>query len=288
MMEELLRLSRFVVFVDYGEFVEVQHGARAASHRMDRVLYERLRRFAGFRQREAELDAWVDAGVLVAPFADTLASHGPVAGSEAELAANYQRWYWRHEVETEREYRWLGEVVVKMPSDLFYLQELLAEQPKRRVLELGRGRGGGLWYLASALHLLGGGVLASIDVDDGPLAMDVSRWVDVELHVLVGDAFGSESVQRVRAVAEGFELLVIDLGGDPQRNLTALGIWAEMVADGGRVVVEDLWGEDDGEALRELDTFLLARREFGLCERGARHPLLKGIGLRRNGGAHAR
>jgi len=281
MATEDLRLSRFVVFVDNGEHVEVQHGARGDRWRIDRGRYEQLRRFAGFRPYEPGLDDWIEAGVLVPPFADTLAYHRSPPGSEATIAADYQRWYWRHEVESEREYRWLGEVVVKMPSDLFYLQELLTVAAGRRVLELGRGRGGGVWYLASMLHLLGGGSLVSIDHDVEAPTIDCSRWDKAEVHMLIGDALRRQSLEAARAVAPAFDIVVIDLGGDPQRNLGALQSWAELVAEGGTVVVEDLWGEDEVAVVRGLDEFMLARREFSLCGRGARHPLLKGIGLRR-------
>ena len=139
---DVLRLSRFVVFVDYGEFVELQHTARGERHRIDQRLYQQLRGFTGFRPGELGLDEWIEVGVLVAPFTDNLSDHGLAPDSEAAMAVAYHRWYWRHEVESEREYRWLGEVAVKMPSDLFYLQEILTQASQRRVLELGRGRGG--------------------------------------------------------------------------------------------------------------------------------------------------
>ena len=65
--------------------------------------------------------------------------------SEAGIAKAYHRWYWQHEVETEREYRWLGKVAVKMPTDLFFYQEVLSELSRRHILELGYGKG---WCVA--------------------------------------------------------------------------------------------------------------------------------------------
>ncbi len=287
MASDDLRLSRFVVFVDHGEHVEIQHAARGGRWRVERVRYEQLRRFAAFRPYESGVREWVDAGVLVPPFTDTLANHAAGPGSEAAMAADYLRWYWRHEVESEREYRWFGEVAVKMPSDLFYLQEVLAESPRRRVLELGRGRGGGLWYLASILHLLGGGELVSIELDALAPSVDCSQWNGVDVHTLVADAFSEDAVTAVTAVVPAVDLMVLDLGGEPRRNLAALPNWAGLVADKGTVVVEDLWGEDEERVVRALDEFLVARRDFSLCTRGARHPLLKGIGLRRTTRVHS-
>ena len=113
--------------------------------------------------------------------------------------------------------------------------------------------------------------------------IDASSWRQVELHLLTGDATDPTSRTLAMAVSESFDLVVIDLGGEPARSLGALWTWAELVAEGGIVVVEDLWGagDDDSSTLEALDRFLLAHREFGLCERGARHPLVKGVGLRR-------
>lgn len=280
-VEQLLRLSRFAVFVDYGDFIEAQHAARGERHCIDRATYQRLRRFTGFCPGEPGLERWTELGLLVEPFSDSLSAHGPAPGSEAALAADYQSWYWRHEVETERDYRWLGEVVVKMPSDLFYLQELIERTGVRQVLELGRGRGGGVWFLASVLQPLGGGLVVSLDIDHRKPDIHGSCWRAVQQRMLTGDALSMESVALVHEITQDFDLMVIDLGGEPDRNLNALRTWVKLLAKGGTVVIEDLWGSDDERVLRILDQFLLEHREFGLCEFAARHPLLKGVGLRR-------
>lgn len=281
MIGPMLRLSRFIVFVDYVDFVEVQHAARGARYRIDRATYEELLGYARFRPASLAVAQWVERGVLVAPFTDTLLPEGAIPGSETALAADYHRWYWRHEIESERDYRWFGEVVLKMPSDLFYLQELLTGMHVQRVLELGKGRGGGAWFLSSILQMQGRGLVVSLDIDPLASAIDGARWTEVEQHDCVGDAMNRETIDRVRGICSTFELIVIDLGGDPQRNLRALRLWADLLADGGTVVIEDLWGSDDIGAIRELDRFLLDNRQFSLCPLALRHPLLKGIGLRK-------
>lgn len=282
MSKQMLRLSRFIVFVDYADYIEVQHAARGERHRIDLATYDELLGHAKFRPASPAAAQWVERGVLVAPFTDTLLPEGAMPGSETALAADYHRWYWKHEVESERDYRWFGEVVLKMPSDLFYLQELLTGMRVQRVLELGRGRGGGAWFLSSILQMQGGGLMVSLDIAPHASAIDVSRWTDVEQHDCVGDAMSRETLDRVRGICPAFELIVIDLGGDPQRNLRALRLWADLLADGGTVVIEDLWGSDDASAIHELDRFLLDNRQFSLCPWALRHPLLKGIGLRKD------
>jgi len=282
MINQMLRLSRFIVFVDYADFIEVQHAARGERHRIDLATYDELLGHTRFRRASPAAAQWIERGVLVAPFTDMLLPEGAMPGSETALAADYHRWYWKHEVESERDYRWFGEVVLKMPSDLFYLQELLTGMRAQRVLELGRGRGGGAWFLSSILQMQGGGLVVSLDIDPHASAIDGSRWTEVEQHDCVGDAMNRETLDRVRSICSAFELIVIDLGGDPQRNLRALRLWAELLASGGTVVIEDLWGSDDASAVHELDRFLLDNRQFSLCPWALRHPLLKGIGLRKD------
>lgn len=278
----MLRLSRFIVFVDYADFIEVQHAARGERHRIDLATYDELLGHAKFRPTSPAAAQWIERGVLVAPFTDTLLPEGARPGSETALATDYHRWYWKHEVESERDYRWFGEVVLKMPSDLFYLQELLTGMRVQRVLELGKGRGGGAWFLSSILQMQGGGLVVSLDIAPHASATNGSRWTEVEQHDCVGDAMSPETLDLVRGICSAFELIVIDLGGDPQRNLRALRLWADLLADGGTVVIEDLWGSDDASAIHQLDRFLLDNRQFSLCPWALRHPLLKGIGLKKD------
>ena len=53
--------------------------------------------------------------------------------------------------------------IVKMPSDLFLYQEILTAHQLGSVLEIGYGDGGGLWFFATMLALLGGGVVVGVD-----------------------------------------------------------------------------------------------------------------------------
>jgi len=281
---EYVRLSRFVTFIPYGDFVELQQTARARSYRIDKATYDRLRVFAGFRLFEQDLESWLHAGVLVAPFVDTYAFHGPAVASEAELGQAYQQWYWCHEIESEREYEWLGKVAVKMPSDLFFYQELLSRMPNRRVLELGYGRGGGLWFFASILSLLGGGAVIGLDIKTSPESSEPSSWPKVPVFRVHGDVFEEAGMEKVRDIAQYYDLVVADLGGSPLVNVEALIRWAPIVANRGTFVLEDLWGtEDETAVVKAIDAFLISNSDFGLCESARRFPMLKGLAMTRHG-----
>ncbi|MCY1031274.1 CmcI family methyltransferase [Corallococcus sp. BB11-1] len=287
-----MRLSSHVLFVDYGADVEVQHTVRGTTVRVTREVYEELLRFRSFAEPESHLDPWVEAGVLVPPFNDTPEAHGGLLpGTEAWLGRAYQDWYWRHEVEAEREYRWLGHVAVKMPMDLFFYQELLAGSGTKAVLEVGYGMGGGLWFFATMLALCGGGRV--IGVDREPYSEDLppfERLAHVQVDRVHGDAHATATLEMVRAlVPDGFGLVVLDADARPEGKLMLLERWSALVRPGGYLVLEDV----DSPACREtpelfahgLDRFLLERRNFSLAVEAARFPLLKSHGavFRRTG-----
>lgn len=264
-----VRLSRFLVFVPYGGDVEVQHTVRATTERIPRTEHARLQKYAGFRELQGGDDAYRDRGWLVAQGEDTVTAHGGLrAGSEAQLDRDYQDWYWAREVESERELRWLGVVVLKMPTDLFVYQALISREGIRSVLEIGAGDGGGLWFFASILAMRGGGEVVGVENDPPDHWPAFTQFANVDVAVEVADAL-SVTVPDAR-----FGLVVIDVGrGGPWADL--LRRWAPAVTKGGFLVVEDVADED----WVELDSFLLAAREFGLEMVGL--PMRKAVVLQR-------
>ena len=63
-----VRLSTYVLFVDYRAEVEVQHTVRGSVHRVDRVTYEELLGFQGFRlpaERHRAVDRCRGAGAAL-------------------------------------------------------------------------------------------------------------------------------------------------------------------------------------------------------------------------------
>ncbi|WP_437568701.1 CmcI family methyltransferase [Sorangium sp. So ce542] len=287
----LVRLSTYVLFVDYGAEVEVQHTVRGTVRRVDRSTYEDLLGFQGFRAPAERHVSWIDAGVVVSPFGDRPEHHGGLRpGTEAQLGRDYQDWYWRREVEAEREYRWLGRSIVKMPSDLFFYQELIVGNRIDAVLEIGCGDGGGLWFFASVLALLGGGQVVGVDREHCEDLPAFERLGGGRVELVHGDAHEAATVEAVRILRpRGFGLVVVDADPRPEGKVALLRRWAAAVAPGGYLVVEDVESPeclDPGEVVEEgIDRFLLKNSAFGIAVEAARFPLLKGRGtaLRRIG-----
>jgi cephalosporin hydroxylase len=98
-----------------------------------------------------------------------------------------------------------------------------------------------------------------------------------------GDAHEAATVAAVRALRPGgFGLVVLDAEPEPAGKVALLRRWAEMVAPGGYLVVEDVESPEcrdaDGAVEDGIDRFLLENPGFGVALEAARHPLIKGRG----------
>ncbi|POZ49981.1 CmcI family methyltransferase [Methylovulum psychrotolerans] len=273
----VVRLSYYVCFVRYKDYVELQHTARNMCYQIDLETFHRLLYFGNFKAFEEDLNFWFDNGILVAPYLDTFELHKGKKESEAGLANAYHKWYWQHEVETEREYRWLGKVAVKMPTDLFFYQETLSELSRRHVLELGYGQGGSLHFFSSIVGLLGGGLVVGVDKENSASVIDASS--DLPVILIHGDALCNETVYKAQIISQNYDLIVLDLGPS-HINYQALTLWTPLLAPQGVLVIEDLWGTDDENLIpRTIDLLLLDNPQLAFYEPARRYPFLKGIVL---------
>ena len=278
-----VRLSRFVLFIDHGAEVEVQHTVRGTSTRVARSIYDALLGYRGFLELEKADEHWVDVGVLVPPFVDSVEHHGGLKPrTEALLARAHEDWYWAREVEAERSYRWLGHSVVKMPSDLFFYQELITERGLDSVLEIGYGRGGGLWFFASVLANRPGSFVVGVDCEIATEVPPFGRFRDVRVELVHGCGHDVATVDAVRTLRpSGFGLVVVDADPRPEGKLALLERWAPLVGSAGYLVVEDVGTPEcvgAGVTPEGIDRFLLAHRDFGISPDAARFPLLKSRG----------
>lgn len=283
-LERRVRLSTYVLFVQYGEEVEVQHTVRGTTSRIDRATYDDLLRFCSFQEPDGRHAPWLEAGVLVPPFRDQPDYHGGLRPStEARLGHDYQQWYWRHEVESEREYRWLGYTILKMPSDLFLYQELITHSHIESVLEVGSGEGGALWFFASVLAHLSGGLVVGVDRTSCNALPPFDRLRGVRVALIHGDAHEAPTMESALALRpEGFGLVVLDADPTPEGKLALLERWAQAVAPGGYLVAEDVESPNcrgEGRTINDgIDRFLLRAPTFEIVADAARIPLTKGRG----------
>lgn len=277
MHKEHVRLSRYICFVVYDTYVELYHSARDTCQQIPHDLHSDLCTYAGFSPLKKVHSNWLSNGTLVKFGDDYFEFHQGKKDSEASLARHYHQWYWKHEIESQREYRWLGQVAVKMPMDLFFYQELMFKNQVHSILELGYGKGGALHFFSSILQLMGRGFIVGVDLY--PSEYKSSNMSLIPL-LVNGDAYDQKTLIQVAQYCPYYDLIIIDLGGTNQLSLEVLPMWSELLAIGGIIVIEDLWGDNnESEITKKLDHFLNAHRNFELYQPASRYPFLKGVAL---------
>jgi cephalosporin hydroxylase len=279
---DLVRFSRFVCPVLYDEYVELHHINFGTCSRITHDDYKAFTSYAHFRPLQPAHQKWYEAQILVKAECDLPVKEQSKPSTEGALALAYHHWYWQYEIETQRDYRWLGQVAVKMPTDLFFYQELIYSQKQSRILEVGYGRGGSLYFIHTILRLLNRkGTLVGVDFQVTPVEGFDSGSQPWLVH---GDAKDTQTLEKAKTICAEYDLVILDLGGRDHLSLELLPMWAQLIAPNGVIVVEDLWSDSDhSSVIQVLDTFLLQNRQFGLHLEANRYPFLKGIALRRIG-----
>jgi cephalosporin hydroxylase len=137
--------------------------------------------------------------------------------------------------------RWLGVTVVKSPTDLVILQEVVAETRPNLIIETGVLAGGFTYYLATLFDLLGiDGQVIGVDVDLSPVNPYIANHPRIDL--IEGSSTDPAVVETLRERARGRRVMV-DLDSDHraehvERELRAL---APLVTPNCYLVVEDTW-----------------------------------------------
>jgi cephalosporin hydroxylase len=137
--------------------------------------------------------------------------------------------------------RWLGVSVVKSPTDLLVLQEIIAETRPNLIIETGVLAGGSTYYLATLFDLVGiDGTVVGVDVDLSAVSPYIADHPRVEL--IEGSSTDPAVVATLRERAEGRRVMV-DLDSDHRAEHVAgeLRALAPLVTPQCYLVVEDTW-----------------------------------------------
>jgi cephalosporin hydroxylase len=182
------------------------------------------------------------------------------------VARHFLRSYLQHGDDAIGRRSWLGRQALKLPTDLWVYQEILAEIRPRTVVETGTWRGGTALFLATVLDALGEGRVISVDVEppDG--------WPEhPRITYVTGSSTDPAIVERVREEHDPGGPVVVILDSDHSRDhvLRELRAYADLVSGGSYMIVEDTylngnptaheWGPGPGEA---VDAFLAERDDF--------------------------
>jgi len=158
-----------------------------------------------------------------------------------EIVARFSDLYHELRDQTLGRTRWMGVTIVKAPTDLVILQEIIAESTPDLIIETGVLAGGSTYYMATLLDLLRiDGRVVGVDVDLSAVSHHIADHPKIEL--IEGSSTDPRIVSELRERAEGRRVMV-DLDSDHSaehvgRELRAL---APLVTPHCYLVVEDTW-----------------------------------------------
>lgn len=268
-----VRLSSWVYLIALSDGnTELVHAITQRRMRIPQNKLGELLECRRFTTMRPELSPYAENGFLV------LAGEDPVradafacisADSEAAAIVAWERAYWSEEIETNREYRWRGTPIVKMPDDLFFYQELISDNPIYSVLEIGCEPGGSAVFFNEMLsHKTGihDQMYVGVDLDI------ITQHDDDRIRKISGDADSKEVFAEVKKARAEYGLVIIDAGTTFDKRMALFERYAPLVAPDGIIVFEDLSMPSfpANYASLALDDFLLRRNNFGVYERARR------------------
>lgn len=198
-------------------------------------LMTRPRQYAP-RLMRIEIDT--DAGTLTRD-GEELGLHSP-AGFE-ELSRLWTTAGWQQKYSYR--FSWLGRPIIQLPEDIVRVQEAINEVRPDLVIETGVAHGGSLVLYASLLRAMGGGRVIGIDIDIRPhnlAALQAHELID-DITLVVGSSVDPQTVERVHALAEGAQRVMVLLDSDHSRDHVAaeLEAYADLVTPGSYLVAAD-------------------------------------------------
>jgi cephalosporin hydroxylase len=153
--------------------------------------------------------------------------------SDADTIREFNRLYWDSRA-WQKTY-WLGQYVLKYPTDMVAYQEILWETRPEILIECGTYAGGSAWFFASIMDAIGCGVVLTIDPHDKPPRPSHNR---ISYHQ--GSSTDAATSQLIKQWAGSRRAMVV-LDSDHSRHhvLRELEIYAPLVSPGCYLVVED-------------------------------------------------
>lgn len=132
--------------------------------------------------------------------------------------------------------KYLGIEVMKFPTDMWVMQELITELKPDLLIETGTWKGGSALYYAHIMDMTGHGKVVTIDND--PKDNLPSNW---RIKYLVGDCLSDEVVNQVKKLipVNGHVLVNLDSAHYKDHILKEMEIYSKFVTVGSYMVVED-------------------------------------------------
>ena len=144
-------------------------------------------------------------------------------------------------------FEWMGRPIIKYPSDIVIMQELIWRLKPDVIIETGIAHGGSIIFSASMLELIGHGEVVAVDIDIRKHNRD-----EIEKHPMMkritmyeGSSTDETIVEKIRKHTEGKKtvLVALDSNHTHQHVLDELRLYSPMVTVGSYILCPDTFVE---------------------------------------------
>jgi len=144
-------------------------------------------------------------------------------------------------------FSWLGRPVIKYPNDLMMMQELIWEVKPDLIIETGIAHGGSIIFSASMLELIGGGLVAAVDIDirkHNRMKLEKHRLFK-RIVMFEGDCLSEEIILRFQRIAKDRKRVMVFLDSNHTHDhvLKELRLYSQFVTIGSYLILPDTFIE---------------------------------------------
>ncbi|MEY4877122.1 MAG: hypothetical protein RJA07_1470 [Bacteroidota bacterium] len=169
-------------------------------------------------------------------------------GQDAELRKKSLEWMLHADkYKYTYNFSWMGRPIIKYPSDIIIMQELIWKLQPDVIIETGIAHGGSIIFSASMLELIGKGEVVAVDIDIRKHNKD-----EIEKHPMMkritmyeGSSTDESIVEKIRKHTEGKKtvLVALDSNHTHEHVLRELQMYAPMVTVGSYILCPDTFVE---------------------------------------------
>ncbi len=145
-------------------------------------------------------------------------------------------------------FNWMGRPIIKFPSDIMLMQEIIWDIKPDLIIETGIAHGGSIVFSASMLELLGGDrevVAVDIDIRQHNREKIEAHPMNKRIHMIEGSSTDPAVLDRIRERAKGKKCVMVALDSLHTHNhvLDEMRLYAPLVTVGSYLVLPDTFIE---------------------------------------------
>ncbi len=132
--------------------------------------------------------------------------------------------------------RYRGLQLLKIPNDLWIMQEIISEIKPDLIIETGSRNGASTLWFADQLNIIGKGEVVSIELD-----MNGNMPQHERVTFIKGNSISNEVINKVKEKIDGKRTIMVDLDSDHSKShvLRELELYSPFVTLGSYLIVED-------------------------------------------------